>query len=131
MKVITRLKIMWVLLAIGSNLQAQTHTTKRDVLFNNKQVNVWRTIIYPSSHQILPMHRHDHNRVLVALTDGVLKITNDKGKMHYLHLKKDQAYYLPKDVPNELHTDENVANHPVKVMVIELLEIDFIERNKI
>jgi hypothetical protein len=121
MKAHARIKIMLMLLAIGSGLQAQTHATKRDVQFSNKEVSVWRTIIYPTSHQILPMHRHDHNRVLVALTDGILKITNDKGKIHYLHLKKDQAYYLTKDVPNEVHMDENVTNHAVKVMVIELL----------
>lgn len=122
MKISARLKIWLVLLAIGSSLQAQALTTKRDVQFSNTEVSVWRTVIYPASHHILPMHRHDHNRVLVALTDGVLKITNDKGKIHYLHLKKDKAYYLTKDVPNEVHTDENITNHAVKVMVIELLK---------
>jgi hypothetical protein len=116
-----RIKIMLILLALGSGVQAHTPTTKRDVQFSNQQVAVWRTIIYPASHQVLPMHRHDHNRVLVALTDGVLKITNDKGKVHYLSLKKDHAYYLTKDAPNEVHMDENVAHHPIKVMVIELL----------
>jgi hypothetical protein len=105
---------------MANSLQAQT-LTKREVQFANQQVNVWQTSIYPASNQILPMHRHDTNRVLVALTDGVLKITNDKDKIHYLHLKKDKAYYLTKDVPGEMHMDENVTKHPVKVMVVELL----------
>ena len=117
----TKLILMFTILVMSSSLYALTPTTKRDVQFSNKEVNVWRTIIYPTFHQTLPMHRHEHNRVLVALTDGLLKITNDKGKVHYLRLKKDKAYYLSKDVPNEVHMDENVTNHAVKVMVIELL----------
>lgn len=121
MKTNAVLKIMVVLLALVNGLQAQA-LTKREVQFTNKQVNVWQTSIYPASHQILPMHRHDSNRVLVALTDGVLKVTNDKGKIHYLHLKKDKAYYLTKDAPGEMHMDENVSKHPVKVMVVELLK---------
>jgi hypothetical protein len=41
------------------------------------------------------MHRHDRDRVVVALTDGILKVKNDKRKVHYLHLiKKDQASTL-------------------------------------
>ena len=54
------------------------------------------------------------------MTDGLLKITNDKGKTHYLKLKKDKAYFLAKDPINELHNDENLSDHPISVMVIEL-----------
>ncbi len=100
--------------------QANTATTKRIEQFANKQVKVWRTVIYPTSSQSLTLHRHDHNRVLVALTNGLLKITNDKGQVHYLHLIKDKAYYLKKDIPNELHKDENLTQYPIKIMVIEL-----------
>lgn len=103
-----------------ANAQAKTPTTKRIKQFTTKQVSVWKTVIYPTSNQSLSMHRHEHNRVLVALTDGLLKITNDKGKVHYLRLQKDKAYYLKKDIPNELHKDENLAQFPIKVMVIEL-----------
>lgn len=117
---ITNLRTLLVLFAMVNGLQAHT-LTKREVQFTNQQVNVWQTSIYPAGQHILPMHRHDLNRVLVALTDGVLKITNDKGKIHYLHLKKDKAYYLTKDVVGEMHTDENITKHPVKVMIIELL----------
>ncbi|MCP0913668.1 MULTISPECIES: cupin domain-containing protein [Legionella] len=114
------------LILLGSILlqvaQAETVSSKRITQFSNKQVNVWKTIIYPSSAQQLAMHRHENNRVLIALSDGLLKITNDKGKIHYLQLKKDTAYFLKKDIANELHSDENISNHPVKVMVIELNE---------
>lgn len=105
---------------LSTSLHALGQSTKRIDQFANDRVKVWKTIIYPSSGQVLPMHRHDHDRVLVALTDGTLKITNNNGKVHYLKLKKDKAYYLTKDIADELHNDENISNHPIKVMVIEL-----------
>jgi hypothetical protein len=100
--------------------QAKGELTRRVEQFSNGKVAVWKTIIYPASGQALAMHRHEHDRVVVALTDGLLKITTNKGMTHYLKLEKDKAYYLSKDVPNELHNDMNMTNHAVKVMVIEL-----------
>lgn len=105
-------------LMICAPLSAQT--TQRIPQFSNDKVTVWKTIIYSQKHQELKMHRHDHDRVVVALTDGVLKVTNTKGESHLWTLKKDQAYFLTKDKADELHQDENVSGHVVKVMVIEL-----------
>lgn len=120
-------KCMKAVVSVGLSLavtmvHAHTTSTNRITQFSNDQVKVWKTIIYPSSKHGLRMHRHDHNRVVVALSSGVLKITNDKGKVHYLRLEKDKAYYLSKDVPNELHADENITHKPIKVMVVELLD---------
>ncbi len=77
-------------------------------------------MVYPQKNQILAKHRHDHDRVLVAFDDGILKVVSNTGKSHLLKLKRDTAYYLEKDIPNETHTDENMSSHPIKVMVIEL-----------
>ena len=103
-----------------SFVQAKGELTRRVEQFSNGKVAVWKTIIYPASGQALAMHRHEHDRVVVALTDGLLKITTNKGKIRYLKLEKDKAYYLGKDVPNELHNDVNMTSHAIKVMVIEL-----------
>ncbi len=108
------------LISFCTVLQADVQATKRIEQFANARVKVWKTIIYPSSNQVLAMHRHEHDRVLVALTDGILKITNNRGEVHYLKLKKDKAYYLTKDVPGELHNDENISHHAIKVIVVEL-----------
>lgn len=99
---------------------AGSSTTTRIAQFSNDKVSVWETVIYPSANQVLKMHRHEHDRVLVAFSDGLLKITNDKGKVHYLKLEKNKAYYLTKDIPNELHNDQNMLFHPIKVLVVEL-----------
>lgn len=40
--------------------------------------------------------------------------------MHYLKLEKDHVYYLTKDVPYELHKDENISKHAIEVFIIEL-----------
>jgi hypothetical protein len=109
-----------ILVSLCGILQAEGPATRRIEQFSNNRVKVWKTIIYPSSKQVLSMHRHEHDRVLVALTDGVLKITNNSGAVHYLKLKKDKTYYLTKDVPDELHNDENVSHHAIEVIVVEL-----------
>ena len=103
-----------------TNLYSQSLSTKRVPQFTNEKVNVWQTIIYPSTDQVLKMHRHEYNRILIAFDSGILKITNNNQKTHYLKLVKGQSYYLTKDVPNELHSDENISKHAIKVIVIEL-----------
>lgn len=105
-------------LCFSGLLQAQA--TQRIEQVNNKKVRVWQTLVYPSSKQKLAMHRHEYPRVVVALTDGEFKITNDKGKIHYWTLEKNKAYYLAADPKGELHNDENMSKHVVKVMVVEL-----------
>lgn len=99
---------------------AYAQSTARTAEFSNEQTNVWKTMIYPKSKQVLSMHRHNYDRVLVALSNGTLKITNNKGDIHYLKLEKNTAYYLKKDPVDELHQDENITHHPITVMVIEL-----------
>lgn len=94
--------------------------TKRINQLSNDKVNVWESVIYPNKNEALPMHRHDNPRVLVALTDGVLKVTSDKGQSHLLTLKKDKSYYLPPDPQGEMHTDENITRRPIRLILIEL-----------
>jgi len=95
-------------------------STARIPQFANDKVTVWKTIIYPGMKQTLKMHRHEHDRVVIALSNGLLKITNDKGKIHYLKLSKNKAYFLAKDVGGELHKDESMTAHTIEVIVIEL-----------
>src|SRR5690242_7251251 len=95
--------ILVFLMMFMSMAQAQTPLTQRIPQFDNDQVAVWETIVYPSQQHVLVMHRHDRNRVLVALSNGTLKITNDKNQVHYLKLIKDHAYFLTKDIPGEMH----------------------------
>ncbi len=119
MKLIKQFVVAVSLLSSGLSL-AESSMTKRVTQISNDKVNVWRTEIYPAETGMLKMHRHEYDRVVVALDDGVLKVTNDQGHVHYLKLKKGESYFLKKDTKNELHTDENITKHAISVIVIEL-----------
>ena len=105
---------------VNTFAQSTPEKTHRITEFSNEKINVWKTTLYPGKSQTLKMHRHEYNRVVVAFNDGVLKIKNDKGQVHYLKLAKNKAYYLEKDISHELHSDENITHHPIDVLVIEL-----------
>lgn len=109
-------------ISMTTDLYSISLTTKRIPQISNEEVNVWQTIIYPSTNQALKIHRHESNRVVVALDSGMLKITNNKHKTHFLKLEKGHSYYLEKDISGETHTDENISQHPIKVVVVELKE---------
>ncbi|TAL65621.1 MAG: hypothetical protein EPN84_01140 [Legionella sp.] len=107
-------------LAFSLGLAQAQNITARIPQFSNKKVTVWKTVIYPEANQSLKMHRHDHDRVLVALTDGVLQVNDNQGKSHLLKFKKDRAYYLTKDKKGVLHNDVNLTKKPIRVMIIDL-----------
>ena len=51
--------------------------SRREPQFENEHVRVWKSIIMPQ--QPLALHRHDHGRALIALTDGQLKVVDKDG----------------------------------------------------
>jgi beta-alanine degradation protein BauB len=98
---------------------AQTVTpTGREPQFENSAVKVWKSVVLPNSP--LPLHRHEHPRVIVALRGGSMKILEDTGKsqMHGWHSGK--AYWLDANPPGTHHQDINVGDSPIEVMVVEL-----------
>ena len=109
-------------LALGlfAAVRAQTIAmqTHREDQLQNDDVKVWRTTILP--HQPLSMHRHDHPRVIVALTDGTIDIVDANGT-HDVHVwKQNHAYWLPAMPPGAMHSDVNTGDAPIQVMVVEL-----------
>jgi hypothetical protein len=115
-----RLFICVFLYGITCGAVAETAGTARTPLFSNERVSAWKTIIYPSGQQKLTLHRHEHDRVVVAFDNAKIKVVDNQGHTHYMTWIKGEAYYLKKDIPGETHTDENISNHPVTVCVIEL-----------
>jgi hypothetical protein len=109
-----------VALGLFAAVRAQTTAmqTHREDQLQNDDVHVWRTTILP--HQPLSMHRHDHPRVIVALTDGTIDIVDANGT-HDVHIwKQGHAYWLPAMPPGAMHSDVNTGNAPLQVMVVEL-----------
>ncbi len=93
-------------------------TTARDPQFDTPAVKVWRTTVVPNSPTAL--HRHDHPRVIVALTDGTMRLVDQSGAAEDHAWKAGHAYYLPAMPPNALHQDVNPGTQPLEVMAIEL-----------
>lgn len=99
--------------------QQNPSATRREPQFENEHVKVWKSIIMPN--QPLTLHRHDHGRALIALTDGPLDVTDANGKTLSTYTwEKGKAYWLGADPPGERHADVNRLDRPIEVIVVEL-----------
>ena len=99
--------------------QQQAQASRREPQFENEDMKVWKSIVMPK--QPLTLHRHDHGRALVALTDGELDVVDKDGKkMNTYKLTAGKAMWLGVDPPNQQHADVNPGTKPVEVIVVEL-----------
>jgi beta-alanine degradation protein BauB len=99
--------------------QRLSEPSRREPQFENADMKVWKSIIMPQ--QPLALHRHEHGRALIALTDGVLKVVDGTGKLlDTYHWEKGKAYWLGVDPPGQTHADVNESDKPVEVIVVEL-----------
>ena len=99
--------------------QQQAQASRREPQFENEQMKVWKSIILPK--QPLTLHRHEHGRALVALTDGQLTVVDKDGKeLNVYKLTKGTAMWLGVDPPGQMHADVNPGTKPVEVIVVEL-----------
>jgi beta-alanine degradation protein BauB len=97
----------------------QTATqTQRIPQFENDDVKVWKSVIYPNAP--LMMHRHDHPRVIIALSGGTMNIVEKNGASESHVWETAKAYWLPANPPDTMHADVNAGDKPIEVMVVEL-----------
>jgi quercetin dioxygenase-like cupin family protein len=92
--------------------------TQRVPQFENGHVKVWRSVISPNAP--LPLHRHEHGRVIIALQGGTMKIEEQTGPSETQVWETGKAYWLPANPPNTMHRDINVGDRPIEVMVVEV-----------
>ena len=98
---------------------AQTmHGTGREPQFDNAEVKVWKSVVLPNDP--LPLHRHEHPRVIVALHGGTMKILEESGRSELHQWQTGKAYWLPANPPGTRHQDVNVGDEPIEVVVVEL-----------
>lgn len=94
--------------------------TQRIPQFENAHVKVWKSTIVPNAP--LPLHRHEHGRVIIALQGGTMKIEDQSGTVETQVWETGKAYWLPANPPNTMHRDINVGDRPIEVMVVEVEE---------
>jgi len=105
--------------SIFFDVQAQQPTqTQRIPLFENDDVKVWKSVIFPRAP--LAMHRHEHPRVILAMTGGTMKIVEQNGPAESHVWETGKAYWLPANLPNTMHADVNAGEKPIEVVVVEL-----------
>lgn len=107
-------------IAFGAGLAVAETTmqTGRETQFQNADVKVWKSVVLP--HSPLPLHRHEHPRVIIALTGGTMQIVEDSGSSETHDWQTGKAYWLPSNAPGTRHQDVNVGDKPIEVMVVEL-----------
>lgn len=98
--------------------QQNAAQTQRIPQFENDQVKVWKSIVAPNSP--LPLHRHDHPRIITALVGGTMKIVEQDGSSEVHVWETGKSYWLPANAPGTMHTDVNTGGKPIEVMVVEL-----------
>ncbi|MGA2428294.1 MAG: hypothetical protein ABSH13_07320 [Candidatus Acidiferrum sp.] len=107
-----------VLIAIVPVSPQQGNQTQRFPQFENEDVKVWKSTVMPNNP--LAMHRHEHGRVIIALSGGTMKIVEQNGSSETHNRETGKAYWLPANPPGEMHSDVNAGDKPIEVMVVEL-----------
>src|SRR5271155_2155206 len=116
-----RLLAVAVLVFVGVAVvrsQSRATQTQRFPQFDNEDVKVWKSVVLPNAP--LTMHRHEHPRVIIALSGGTMKIVDQQGKSEEHVWETGKAYWLPTNPPNTMHADVNAGDKPIEVMVVEL-----------
>lgn len=105
--------------AAGIGIGAQQSTTRREPQFENSEVQVWKSIIFPG--KPLGLHRHEHGRALISLNGGVLNVVDGDGKvLDTYKLQAGKAMWLDADKAGTQHADVNPGTDPVEVIVVQL-----------
>jgi quercetin dioxygenase-like cupin family protein len=98
--------------------QRSAPQTQRIPQFENEDVKVWKSIVLPNAP--LAMHRHEHPRVIIALSGGTMNIVEQNGAKDSHLWETGKAYWLPANPPNTMHSDVNAGDKPIEVVVVEL-----------
>jgi len=107
-----------LLIAFSARSSDLSAPTQRVPQFENAHVKVWKSTIAPDAP--LPLHRHDHGRVIIVLQGGTMKIAEQTGSSETQVWETGKAYWLPANPPNTMHRDINVGDRPIEVMVVEI-----------
>lgn len=122
MKIVLKSGLVVLVMLLGGLVvmrsQQSATRTQRLPQFQNEDVKVWKSVVMPNAP--LTMHRHEHPRVIIALSGGTMKIVDQNGTTEQHVWETGKAYWLPANQPNTMHADVNGGDKPIEVMVVEL-----------
>ncbi len=104
--------LMLAALFLGAFAAVRSQQTQRFPQFENEDVKVWKSVVMPKSP--LTMHRHDHPRVIIALSGGTMKIVEQGGASEEHVWETGKAYWLPANPPGTMHADVNAGDKPIR-----------------
>src|ERR1700738_1277254 len=100
--------LVLVLAAVGVvSSQNSVTQTQRFPQFVNEDVKVWKSVVMPNAP--LTMHRHEHPRVIIALSGGTMKIVESDGKSESHVWETGKAYWLRMNPPGTMHRDAHLG----------------------
>lgn len=112
------LALMAAAWAAGARAQTGAPVTRREPLFENAHVRVWKSYIEPG--QPLSFHRHERGRTLVAIRGGRVRIQQRTGESQVVTWESGRAYWLDADPVGTEHVDINDSGSTIEVIVSEL-----------
>jgi quercetin dioxygenase-like cupin family protein len=83
----------------------------------NEDTHVWK--VHLPAKQSSSLHRHNHPRVVVALSGGPLKLVVKGAAPRVLPWQGGKAYWIPADASGEYHTYLNDSDRPIEFIYIE------------
>ena len=101
----------------ASSQKPPSNEVRPTLELENPDTHVWKAQIPPK--QATVMHRHNHPRVVVALTGGDVRIVKQSGQSQVVRWQTGKAYWLPADAPGEYHSYANDGARLVEFMYIE------------
>ena len=95
------LTLAGVAFASGFTAAQTINKTGREPQFENSEVKVWKSVVLPGNP--LPLHRHEHPRVIIAMHGGTMKILEESGQSEVHKWETGKAYWLPANPPGTRH----------------------------
>ena len=85
-------------------------------------MKVWKSLVLPNNP--LPLHPHEHPRVIVALKGGTMKVLEENGQSETHEWGSGKAFWLRANAPGTRHQDVNMGDKAIEVVVVELQKVN-------
>ena len=116
---VTSIVVGAAIAAVAGFVRAQPRAEMQRIpQFDNARTIAWRSVIPAGTESTL--HRHDRQRVVVAIVGGDLKTVTASGETAVTHYVTGNAYLQEPMPAGVMHKDVNDTSRTIELVVIEL-----------